>query len=207
MNQSTGRPPREPPLTPSIDCTKSPPKRVATLALRCSTRMTVSSPATFARGRSTSARAPKSRVTVSPTPPSGAAPGPTPQPPATAAAAATSSAANPVLADIEDDAVAAAAARVVAVEGLVDRVDVEHVVPARKRARQQVGRVLAVADGEPEPVGGTAAARAAQALELAAEVRAAAAVVAGEAQLDRQQAGRVGRDVQAQRARPLAAGE
>src|SRR3954447_25061608 len=92
------------------------------------------------------------------------------------------------LADNEDDPVATAAARIVAVERLVDRVDVEHVAPARQRARQQVAPVGRRADAEPLAVR-RAAAGGPEALELAREVRAPAVVVAGQAQLDHVQAG------------------
>jgi hypothetical protein len=58
---------------------------------------------------------------------------------------------------MEDDAVAAATALVVAVVGLVDRVDVEDVAPARQPARQQVVDLLAVADPGPVAVARAAA--------------------------------------------------
>ena len=59
----------------------------STFALRCSTRMTVSAPETFASGNCRAASvAPKSRVTVSPTGASGSSPAPTPQPPIASAA-------------------------------------------------------------------------------------------------------------------------
>src|ERR1044072_1089447 len=172
MNQSTGRPSARPPETPSIACTNCPPKRVLTFALRCSTRMTVSAPATSASGSSTNEVAPKSRVMVSDTGALGVDPAPRPQPPSATAHSATSAAALP---DMEDDAIAATTARVVAVVGLVDRVDVEDVAPARQARGQQVARLLAVPDAEPEAVGG-AALDVAKALGLAAERRAAAAV-------------------------------
>src|SRR5215213_7122358 len=111
MNQSTGRPFSRPPDTPSIDCTNWPPKRVATFALRCSTRMTVSAPDTFAPGSSSRDVVPKSRVTVSATGASGVDPAPAPQP-ATATAQSAAPAATD-LADMEHDAVAAASPPVV----------------------------------------------------------------------------------------------
>ena len=70
-----------------MPCTKSPPKRVVTFALRWVTRMTVSAPETFASATASSGRAPKSRVTVRLTGLSGSSPGPMPQPPSAAAAA------------------------------------------------------------------------------------------------------------------------
>ena len=49
---------------PEIACTKSPPKRVVTFALRWVTRMTVSAPETLASSIASTVRAPKSRVAV-----------------------------------------------------------------------------------------------------------------------------------------------
>ena len=170
--------------------------------------MTVSAPATFASGSASSDVAPKSRVTVSATGASGLDPAPAPQP-AERRARRAPQPASALLADMEDDAVAAAPARVVAVEGLVDRVDVEHVAPARQPRGQQVVDRAAVADGEPRARGRAAAGLVVEpeALEAAAEVRAAPAVVARQAQLDGEQPRRVGRDLRAQPARPGAARE
>src|SRR3978361_253978 len=116
--------------------------------------MTVSAPATFARSRPSNPRSPNARVLCRRPAPSGLLPGPRPQPPT--AAAAHSSAMSRLLRDIEDDAIGPPAARIVAVEGLVDDVDVEDVAPARQGARQEVVDVRAVADAEPEAVGGPA---------------------------------------------------
>src|SRR3954465_8757761 len=167
--------------------------------------MTVSAPATFASAAATTRPAPKSRVTVSVTGAFGSSPAPMAQPPRASAATRAAS----VLADMEHDAVAAAPAPVVAVVGAVDDVRVEHVAPARELGRKQVARVLTVADGEPEALRRVAApaARDHEALELAAEVRAAAVLHARQAQLHRQQPGRIGIGDRVQRARPASAGE
>src|SRR3954452_8240593 len=133
--------------------TKPPPKRVVTFALRWSRRMTVSEPETFGASRSRCARKPKSWVTVRRVS-AGALPAPAPQPASGAASAprsASSAAGRPALANVEDTAVAAPIPDGVAVERLVDRLDVEHVVTARQALRQQVREVLPVADGEEEP--------------------------------------------------------
>src|SRR4051812_35912471 len=134
-------------------CTKRPPKRVATFALRWSRRITVSEPLTFGAARSCWLREPKSRVTVSRVC-DGALPAPAPQPASSAASAprrAGSAASRRALADVEDTAVAAPDADGVPVERVVDCRNVEHVVPARELLRQQVGEVRLAADGEEEP--------------------------------------------------------
>ena len=117
------------------------------------TRMTVSAPETFASAIASTGRAPKSRVAVRLTGLSGSSPGPTPHPPRPAATALPAAARSPsaLLPDMEDDAVAAAPASVVAVARLVDGLDVEHVAPAAQLLRQQVVDLLAVADREPAP--------------------------------------------------------
>src|SRR3954462_8318513 len=128
-------------------CTKPPPKRVVTFALRWSRRMTVSEPETFGASRSRCAREPKSCVTVRRVTP-GALPAPAPQPASGAASAprSASSAAGRIgrlrrfgvgLANVEHTAVAAPLAHGVAVEGLVDRLGVEHVVAPAEALRQQ----------------------------------------------------------------------
>src|SRR3954453_11828644 len=114
--------------------TKPPPKRVVTLALRCSRRMTVSEPDTFGVASSCCLREPKSCVTVRRVC-DGALPAPAPQPASSAASAprsAGSAACRPALANVEDTAVAAPVPHGVAVEQPVDRLDVEHVVSARE---------------------------------------------------------------------------
>src|SRR6476659_2581699 len=133
--------------------TKPPPNRVVTLALRWSSRITVSEPDTFGASTSRWARDPKSCVTVSRVPP-GAFPGPAPQPASSAASAprsASSAAGRGRLANVEDTSVAAPISHAVAVERLVDRRHVEDVVAARQARREQVGEVGAVADREEEP--------------------------------------------------------
>src|SRR4051794_10343975 len=209
MNQSMGRPRRRAPATPSIAWTKPPPKRVRTFALRWRTRMTVSAPEIFARCTSSSGRLPKSRVAVSRTLPGGVLPGPTPQPAKTTVAHTTPSRRAVVLADMEHDAVGSPAARVVAVEGRVDGVGVEDVAAAGERAREEVVDRRGVPDAEPEAVGGAAARRSvqAEALRAPAEVRAAPAIGARQAQLDDEQAGRAGVDDHLQPPRALPAGE
>src|SRR3954469_17939497 len=162
--------------------TKPPPKRVVTFALRWSRRMTVSEPETFGASRSCCARAPKSCVTVSRVS-AGALPAPAPQPASGAASAprsASSAAGRAALANVEDTAVAAPVPDAVAVERPVDRLDVEHVVPAAEALGQQVREVGAVAHGEEEPA---AALRADEPLAAAAEREAAVADPAGEADL------------------------
>src|SRR3954452_3443328 len=119
--------------------TKPPPKRVVTLALRCSRRMTVSEPDTFGVASSCCLREPKSCVTVRRVC-DGALPAPAPQPAGSAASAprsASSAAGRRALADVEDTAVAAPDSDGVPVERLVDRARVEHVVPARQALGQQ----------------------------------------------------------------------
>src|SRR3954470_11896932 len=165
-------------------CTKPPPKRVVIFALRWSSRMTVSEPETFGAARSRCAREPKSCVTVRRVC-DGALPAPAPQPRSSAASAprsAGSAASRPALANVEHTAVAAPIPHGVAVERPVDRLDVEHVVPAREALGQEVAEVGAVADGEEEP-GAGAALRADEPLALAAEREAAVADAAREAQL------------------------
>ena len=82
-------PPRARRRRPSIDCTKPPPKRVVTFALRCSSRITVSDAADLGRRRRARAAAsPKPSVTVSARR-VGSPPAPTPQPPAPQRAART----------------------------------------------------------------------------------------------------------------------
>src|SRR3954469_9917723 len=168
--------------------TKPPPKRVVTFALRWSRRMTVSEPETFGASRSCCARAPKSCVTVSRVS-AGALPAPAPQPASGAASAprsASSAAGRAALANVEDTAVAAPVPDAVAVERPVDRLDVEHVVPAAEALGQQVREVGAVAHGEEEP---TAALRADEPLAATAEREAAVAEPAGEADLHAAHAG------------------
>src|SRR3954471_21796197 len=116
-------------------CTNPPPKRVVTLALRSSRRMTVSWPETFGAVNTRPAREPKSCVTVSRVP-AGALPAPAPHPASGAASAprsATSAAGRidrvrgaGVLANVEHTAVAAPLPRGVAVEGAVDGDRIEH---------------------------------------------------------------------------------
>src|SRR4051794_17904367 len=157
---------------PSMLCTKPPPKRVVTFALRWSMRMTVSEPDTLGASSSRCAREPKSCVTVSCVF-DGALPAPAPQPAGSATNAprsASSAARRTALANVEDTAVATPLAHGVAVERLVDRLGIEDVVPARQPLGQQVGEVGAVADGEEEP---PAAVRADEALALPAEREAA----------------------------------
>src|SRR4051794_6532804 len=163
-------------------CTKPPPKRVVTLALRSSRRMTVSWPETFGAVNTRPAREPKSCVTVSRVP-AGALPAPAPHPASGAASAPRSarSAAGRidrfrtlrrVLANVEHTAVAAPLPDGVAVEGLVDRLDVEHVMAAAEALRQQEREVAARRDREEEPA---AALRADEPVAPAAEREAAVA--------------------------------
>src|SRR5919202_2450921 len=170
--------------------TKPPPKRVVTFALRCSSRITVSWPDTLGAAKTRWAREPKSCVTVSCVP-AGALPAPAPHP-ASGAASAPRSAASAagridrrrsvlvVLANVEDTAVAAPLPHGVAVEGLVDRLDVEHVVAAAEALRQQEREVGAVAHREEEPA---AALRADEPVAAPAEREAAVADPPGEPQL------------------------
>src|SRR3954449_3475324 len=164
--------------------TKPPPKRVVTFVLRWSRRMTVSEPDTFGASTSRCARAPKSCVTVSFVS-AGVLPAPAPQPASSAASAprsAGSAAGRRALANVEDTAVAAPHPDAVPVERLVDRPDIEHVVPARQALRQQVREVLAVAHTEEEP---GAALRADEPLAPPAVREAALPHLAGEPELDR----------------------
>src|SRR3954452_8034952 len=142
-------------------CTNPPPKRVVTFALRSSRRMTVSWPDTFGAVNIRPAREPKSCVTVSRVP-AGALPAPAPHPARGAASAprsATSTAGRVarfrtlrrVLANVEHTAVAAPLPDGVAVEGLVDRLGVQHVVAAAQALRQQEREVGPVAHREEEP--------------------------------------------------------
>src|SRR3954469_5862293 len=172
-------------------CTKPPPKRVVTLALRWSRRMTVSEPDTLGASSRRSVRAPKSCVTVSRVP-AGFWPAPGPQP-AAAAASTTRSAHDTarrrrprVLADVEHTAVAAPPGGGVAVEGLVDGLDIEHVVPAAEPIGQQVLDRGAVADREVESA---AAPGSDEPLPAAAEREAALPDAAREPQLDGADAG------------------
>src|SRR4051812_2933580 len=163
-------------------CTKPPPKRVVIFALRWSSRMTVSEPETFGASSSRCAREPKSCVTVRRVC-AGVLPAPAPQPASSAASAprsASDAMRRPALADVEDTAVAAPIAHGVAVEGLVDRLHVEDVVPAGQALRQQEREVRAVARGEEEPA---AALRADEPLAAPAEREAAVAEPAGQAEL------------------------
>src|SRR3954451_15527844 len=167
---------------PSMLCTKPPPKRVVTFALRWSRRMTVSEPETFGASRSCCAREPKSCVTVSRVS-AGARPAPAPHPASGAASAprsASSAAGRGALANVEDTAVAAPVPDAVAVERPVDRIHVEDVGPARQALGQQVREVLPIAHGEEEP---PAALRADEPLALAAEREAALAEAARQAEL------------------------
>src|SRR3954452_24767719 len=171
-------------------CTNPPPKRVVTLALRSSRRMTVSWPETFGAVNTRPAREPKSCVTVSRVP-AGARPAPAPHPARRAARAprsATSAAGRidrfrrlrRVLANVEHTAVAAPLPDGVAVEGAVDGDRIEHVVGARGGPREQEAEARPIAGGEEEAA---AAPHADEALARAAEREAAVADTAGEAQL------------------------
>src|SRR5919199_903362 len=120
--------------------------------------MTVSWPDTFGAVSSRWRCAPKSCVTVSSVP-AGAVPAPAPHP-ATGAASAPRSATSAAgridrvrsdLPNVEDTAVAAPLPDGVAVQGLVDRLHVEHVVAAPQPLRQQEREVAAVAHREEEP--------------------------------------------------------
>src|SRR4051812_35698099 len=133
--------------------TKPPPKRVVTFALRWSRRITVSDPETFGVAKSRCVREPKSCVTVRRVA-AGVLPAPAPQPASGAASAprsAGSAAHRRALANVEDTAVAAPLSDGIAVERLVDRRHVEHVVPARQALGQQERKRRAVADREEEP--------------------------------------------------------
>src|SRR4051794_11212318 len=100
------------------------------------------------------------------------------------AASARAAASTPSrLADTERHLVGAGAPRVVAVVGLVDRVDVERVAPARQAPGQQVAPPRGVSDTEPLAAR-PAAARAAEALEAAREVPAVPADAPLQTQLD-----------------------
>src|SRR4051812_5556384 len=141
-------------------CTKPPPKRVVTLALRSSRRMTVSWPETFGAVNARPAREPKSCVTVSRVS-AGALPAPAPHP-ASGAASAPRSATRAagridrfrsaaVLANVEHTAVAAPLPDGVAVEGAVDGDRVEDVVAAGQALGQQEAEARPVARAEEEP--------------------------------------------------------
>src|SRR3954467_6908821 len=181
-------------------CTKPPPKRVVTLGLRSSRRMTVSWPDTFGAVNIRPAREPKSCVTVSRVP-AGAPPAPAPPPaslpapaphPASGTASAPRSARSAagridrfrklrrVLANVEHTAVAAPLPHGVAVEGAVDGDRIEHVVAAREALRQQEAEARPIAGGEEEAA---AAPHADEALARAAEREAALPDAPRQAQL------------------------
>src|SRR3954466_6412888 len=141
-------------------CTKPPPKRVVTLALRSSRRMTVSWPETFGAVNTRPAREPKSCVTVSRVP-AGALPAPAPHPASAAASAprsATSAAGRidrvrsvrRVLANVEHTAVAAPLPDGVAVAGAWEGARGEDVMAGGEPLRQQEAEAAPLAGGEEE---------------------------------------------------------
>src|SRR3954452_10235242 len=177
-----------------MDWTKPPPKRVVTFALRCRSRITVSSPSIRGPSTRSTARWPKAVVTLSSTP-DGALPAPTPPPLAPAARPGPAArcpgggarrgrpgARAPASSDDDRHPRAAAHEPLRDDAGAVDRADVQDVAPARQPARELVAEGRAGADGEERPVGGAAAARPDEPLPAAVEPLAAVAVLARQPQ-------------------------
>jgi hypothetical protein len=132
-------------------CTKPPPKRVVIFALRWSSRMTVSEPETFGASRRAAARAEVLRDGE----PRAAGALPAPRRSRRAAPRALRGARQRRAAGRSSErrrhCGCGRGPHGVAVERPVDRLDVEHVVPAREALGQQVREVGAVADREEEP--------------------------------------------------------
>ena len=197
---------RLPAETPLTDCTKPPPKRVATLALRCSSRMTVSSPSVCGVAPSAPRRACRSPSVTVRRDARGDSPAPRPQPAAAVASAARS--ARRWRSSRRRTRPGCGFARAGRRRCPRRRsLEVEHVAAAAERLGQQVGPVGLGADREPRAAPRAAALHVRRTAARAAERRAAARRRCGQAQLHVLQARRVGSLVPCELARAVALAE